>query len=48
MNTFLDLPSASMDEADVILLPLPFEGTASYGKGTARGPAAILLSLIHI
>lgn len=42
MNAFLDLPSASMDEADVILLPLPFEGTVSYGKGTARGPAAIL------
>ena len=42
MNAFLDLPNASIAEADVILLPLPFEGTVSYGKGTARGPAAIL------
>ena len=42
MNAFLDLPNVSIDEADVILLPLPFEGTVSYGKGTAQGPAAIL------
>ena len=42
MNAFLDLPNASPGEADVILLPLPFEGTVSYGRGTARGPAAIL------
>ena len=42
MKAFLDLPNASISEADVILLPLPFEGTVSYGRGTARGPAAIL------
>jgi agmatinase len=39
---FLDLPDAGAENADVILLPLPFEGTVSYGKGTAGGPAAIL------
>ncbi len=30
------------DEAKVILLPVPFEATTSYGAGAANGPAAIL------
>lgn len=30
------------DEARVVLLPVPWEPTTSYRKGTARGPAAIL------
>jgi hypothetical protein len=30
------------DEARVVLLPVPFDATASYRKGAARGPAAIL------
>ncbi|HYW80195.1 MAG TPA: arginase family protein, partial [Thermoguttaceae bacterium] len=38
---FLDLPPAAADEADVLLLPLPYEGSVSYGQGTARGPEAI-------
>ncbi|MBI4081068.1 MAG: agmatinase [Candidatus Lambdaproteobacteria bacterium] len=29
-------------EARVAILPVPYEGTISYGGGTARGPAAIL------
>ncbi|MBX7097903.1 MAG: agmatinase family protein [Myxococcaceae bacterium] len=32
----------SPDEAQVVLLPVPFEATTSYGGGTADGPAAIL------
>ncbi|MBN2476367.1 MAG: agmatinase [Pirellulales bacterium] len=38
---FLDLPPALPRQADVLLLPLPYEGTVSYGRGTARGPEAI-------
>lgn len=30
------------EEAKVVLLPVPWEPTTSYRKGTARGPAAIL------
>ncbi|EYF05309.1 agmatinase family protein [Chondromyces apiculatus] len=30
------------DQAKVILIPVPWEPTTSYGRGTARGPAAIL------
>ncbi len=30
------------DDARVVLVPVPWEPTTSYGRGTARGPAAIL------
>jgi len=30
------------DEARVVLVPVPWEPTTSYARGTARGPAAIL------
>ncbi len=30
------------EDAGVILVPVPWEPTTSYGRGTARGPAAIL------
>lgn len=30
------------DEAAVVLVPVPWEPTTSYGKGTARAPSAIL------
>ena len=39
---FLDLPDSDPRDAEVILLPLPFEGTVSWGRGTARGPDAVL------
>jgi agmatinase len=32
----------SADEAHVILIPVPFEATTSYGGGTSDGPSAIL------
>ncbi len=33
---------ATPEEARVVLLPVPWEATVSYGAGTADGPAAIL------
>ena len=30
------------EEARVVLVPVPWEATVSYGAGTAGGPAAIL------
>src|SRR5690606_22635696 len=39
---FLGLDGVAASEADVLLLPVPFEGTVSYGKGTASAPAEIL------
>ncbi|MBX3014810.1 MAG: agmatinase [Caldilineaceae bacterium] len=43
-HDFLDLPleTAAYAQAEVLLLPIPFEATVSYGHGTADGPAAIV------
>lgn len=30
------------DEAKVVIVPVPFEATTSYGGGTSKGPAAVL------
>jgi len=38
---FLDLPDVPDHEANVVLLPLPYEGTVSFGRGTSRAPEAI-------
>jgi len=31
-----------VEDAQIVLLPVPWDATASYGKGAAQGPAAIL------
>lgn len=30
------------NEADIVIVPIPWDATASYGKGTSNGPQAIL------
>ncbi|MGL4651414.1 MAG: agmatinase [Caldilineaceae bacterium] len=43
-DNFLGLPDELADPvmARVVVLPIPFEATVSYGGGTAAGPAAII------
>lgn len=38
----LEPEDSAYDSARVVVLPVPFERTTSYGKGTVAGPAAIL------
>jgi agmatinase len=38
----LDAPDSAYATSRVAVLPVPFERTTSYGKGTSNGPAAIL------
>lgn len=38
----LDAESSSFERARVLVLPIPFEATVSYGGGAAGGPAAII------
>src|SRR5512146_1631978 len=38
----LDEATSAFAGARVVILPVPYEATTSYGGGTARGPAAIL------
>jgi len=47
---FLDLePKLSSPESSkFVILPVPFEATTSYGKGTANGPDAILKASKHL
>lgn len=40
----LDEEAADFERAGVVILPVPYEATTSFGGGTARGPAAILQS----
>ena len=47
-KSFLELPGVSIDDAHVAVLPVPFEGTVCYGKGTGQGPAAILAASHHL
>lgn len=43
-HTFMGLDEAASDfaAARVVILPVPYEATTSYGGGTANGPAAII------
>jgi len=41
---FLIDEAASLTDARFLILPVPYEKTTSYGKGTKNGPAAILNS----
>ncbi len=38
----LDEDASAFDRARVVILPVPYESTTSYGGGTGRGPSAIL------
>jgi agmatinase len=42
ISSFISLPNSPIESADVLILPVPYEGTVTYNRGTARGPAAIL------
>ncbi len=37
-----DAAQAEFDTAHIAILPVPYEGTVSYGRGAARGPQAII------
>ncbi|OIO26226.1 agmatinase [Candidatus Micrarchaeota archaeon CG1_02_55_22] len=39
---FAGLENASFDAASVVVLPVPYDGTASYGSGAKEGPHAII------
>ncbi len=41
-NTFLGLPESNENIPDVVILPIPYELTTSFGQGTELGPAACI------
>ena len=42
LNKLLSEYSPGPDTVDALVLPFPYEGTVSYGEGTAEGPEIIL------
>lgn len=44
MRTFAGIPEefAKLESSEVVLLPVPYDGTSTYGKGADKGPEAIL------
>jgi len=38
----LEAPWCELESANVVVVPIPYEHTTSYGKGTAKAPEAIL------
>ncbi len=47
---FLELKpnEVDYDEARFVVVPVPYEATTTYGKGTKKGPAAILAASQHV
>lgn len=43
-SNYFGLPDefSNKDNSKVVIVPVPYEATVSYGKGTGKGPAAIL------
>jgi agmatinase len=44
MRTFAGIPEeyAQLEQSNVVLIPVPYDGTSTYGKGADKGPNAIL------
>lgn len=44
MDAFLEIsdPCCAPDKAAALILPVPYEGTVTYGKGTGGGPQAVI------
>ncbi|MBW9267681.1 MAG: agmatinase [Candidatus Thiodiazotropha sp. (ex. Lucinisca nassula)] len=42
VQTFLSLPNSGVEQADILILPVPHERTVTYNRGAAKGPQAIL------
>lgn len=44
----LEQSDSNLDDSHFVLLPFPYERTVSYGKGTAKGPIAILNASAYV
>lgn len=43
MRTFAGIPEeyAGLNKAEIVVIPVPYDGTSTYGKGSDKGPEAI-------
>lgn len=44
MRNYAGIPDkyTQLDQAEIVLIPVPYDGTSTYGKGADKGPDAIL------
>jgi agmatinase len=47
-GTFLDLDPLPLREAEIVIVPIPYEATTTYGGGTRLGPEAILAASAQV
>ncbi len=45
---FLGIEDTNFEEAQVIILPIPYDATSSYGQGARNGPHAIIAASRHL
>lgn len=46
-GNFCGLP-VSLEEAELVIIPIPWDATASYGRGTSEGPEVILEASLQL
>jgi len=47
-RNFMGIRRAKFGDAEIVVLPVPYEGTVTYGKGTRNGPQAIIDASKHV
>ncbi len=48
LGNFLGVKPSKFDSANIIVLPVPYEGTVTYASGTGNGPKAIIEASFHV
>jgi len=48
LGNFMGVRPANFDNARIIVLPFPYEGTVTYGSGTQNAPKAIIEASSHV
>ena len=47
-RNFMGVRRTKFDDSGIVILPVPYEGTVTYGKGARNGPQAIIDASKHI
>ncbi|HGE69681.1 TPA: agmatinase [Candidatus Poribacteria bacterium] len=48
LGNFLGVKPSEFNSANIIIFPVPYEGTVTYGSGTGNGPKAIIEASFHV
>lgn len=48
LRNFVGVRRTKFKDAGIIILPVPYEGTVTYGAGTRNGPSAIIAASEHV